>query len=110
MIVKNIMFRFDLLGRTWRNATGIPEKFSILSVADEDKQIIINILDIVMKDFYMCRQSEEATNTKLGFDNVNVVIPGRCSILYSDNYVGNSLIYLIYSFFIHFWKVTGNLW
>ena len=91
--MKNIMFRFDLLGRTWRNGTGIPEKFPILFV---DKQILINILGIMMKDFYTYRQSEEATNTKLGFDNVNVVIPGRCSILYSDNYVGNSLIYLVY--------------
>ena len=28
-------------------------------------------------DSFSCRQSEDAPKTKLGFDNVNVVVPGR---------------------------------
>ena len=34
-----------------------------------------------MTEVFTCRQSEDAPKTKLGFDNVNVVIPGRCLLM-----------------------------
>ena len=35
----------------------------------------------LMTGVFICRQSEDAPKTKLGFDNVNVVIPGRCLLM-----------------------------